>query len=152
MIQLYDTLSQQVRPLDFPAGTVTMYVCGITPYDTSHLGHARVAVVYDTLRRFLEWMGLEVRYAQNVTDIDEPLFERAKRDGVDWRTLGEQQTQRYLDSLAQLNVARPGIYVKATEAIPEMIPRIAALIAQGHAYVRNGTVYYSVTSWPDFGE
>src|SRR5690349_25163338 len=106
MMRLYDTLSQDCKDLTFPDGTVKVYVCGITPYDTSHLGHARVAVVYDTLRRFLEWTGLRVRYVQNITDIDDPLFERAKRDGVDCRDLGDQQTARYLQSLAQLNVQR----------------------------------------------
>src|SRR6476661_1913738 len=100
-MRLFDTLTASVKTLDFPDGMVRMYVCGVTPYDTSHLGHARVAVVYDTLRRFLEWSGLRVRYVQNVTDIDEPLFERAIRDGVDWRALGDQQTAVYLDSLAR---------------------------------------------------
>ncbi len=150
-MRLYDTLSQQETPLEFADGVVKMYVCGITPYDTSHLGHARVAVVYDTLRRFLEWTGLQVRYVQNITDIDDPLFERALRDGVDWRDLGDQQTERYLHSLAQLNVDRPEFYIKATSEIPAMIPIIARLIDLGHAYTRDGAVYYRIASQPDFG-
>jgi L-cysteine:1D-myo-inositol 2-amino-2-deoxy-alpha-D-glucopyranoside ligase len=151
-MRLYDTLSQDCKDLTFPDGTVKMYVCGVTPYDTSHLGHARVGIVYDTLRRFLEWLGLRVRYVQNITDIDEPLFERAKRDGEDWRTLGDRQTAYYLESLARINVPRPELYIKATEEIPAMIPRIAKLIETSHAYVRNGTVYYSIASDPKFGE
>src|SRR6476646_1923057 len=127
-MRLFDTLTASVKTLDFPDGTVKMYVGGVTPYDTSHLGHARVAVVYDTLRRFLEWTGLRVRYVQNITDIDDPLFERAARDGVDWRVLGDQQTERYLHSLAQLNVERPEFYIKATAEIPAMIPVISRLI------------------------
>lgn len=151
-MQLYNTLSQRVEELTFPDGVVRMYVCGITPYDTSHLGHARVSVVYDTLRRYLESQGLQVRYVQNVTDIDEPLFERARRDGVDWRELGAQQTQRYLDSLARLNVEKPQFYVPATSVIPQMLPIIAQLIELEHAYVRNGTVYFRAASYPHFGE
>ena len=151
MIQLYDTLSQQVQSLEFPDRTVRMYVCGITPYDVSHLGHARVAVVYDTLRRYLEWTGLRVLYVQNITDIDEPLFERANRDGVDWRVLGEQQTARYLAALARINVPRPEFYIKATEEIPEMIPRIARLVELGRAYERDGSVYFSIAADPTFG-
>lgn len=150
-MRLYDTLSQEETPLAFADGVVKMYVCGITPYDTSHLGHARVAVVYDTLRRFLEWTGLQVRYVQNVTDIDEPLFERAQRDGIGWRELGDQQTARYLQSLAQLNVPRPEFYIKATAEIPAMIPVIRRLLDLGHAYIRGGSVYYRIASQPDFG-
>ncbi|HMA35130.1 MAG TPA: cysteine--tRNA ligase [Chloroflexia bacterium] len=150
-MRLYDTLSQETQTLEFPDQTVKMYVCGVTPYDTSHLGHARVAVVYDTLRRFLQWTGLQVRYVQNVTDIDEPLFERAQRDGVSWRELGDRQTAYYLASLARLNVARPEFYIKATDEIDEMIPRIARLLELGHAYTRDGAVYYRVASKPDFG-
>ncbi|HUS16080.1 MAG TPA: cysteine--tRNA ligase [Chloroflexia bacterium] len=150
-MRLFDTLSREVKALDFPDDTVKMYVCGVTPYDTSHLGHARVAVVYDTLRRYLEWTGLRVLYVQNVTDIDEPLFERALRDGVSWRELGDRQTAFYLDALARINVPRPEFYIKATDEIDEMIPRIASLVESDHAYVRDGAVYYRIRSKADFG-
>ena len=116
-MRLYNTLSQQVETLDFPDGVVRMYVCGITPYDTSHLGHARVAVVYDTLRRFLEHAGHDVRYVQNVTDIDDPLFERADRDGIPWDELGTGETERYLEALATVNVPKPRFSVRATDTI-----------------------------------
>ncbi len=151
-MRLYDTRQQDYVNLDFPDDTVRMYVCGVTPYDTSHLGHARVAVVYDTVRRFLEWTGRRVLYVQNVTDIDEPLFERAIRDGVDWRTLGDQQTARYLAALARINVPKPEFYIKATDEIGAMIPLIARLVELGHAYPVNGSVYYDSRSLPDFGE
>src|SRR5262245_40017534 len=131
-MQLYDTLSQTLTPVEGAAGVVRMYVCGITPYDTSHMGHARVGVVFDTLRRALEWTGLRVYYVQNITDIDEPLFERAQRDGVSWRELGDQQTARYLAALAEIHVPRPEIYIKATDEIPAMLPIIARLIELGH--------------------
>ena len=150
-MRLFNTLTQNVEPIDFPDGVVRMYVCGITPYDTSHMGHARVGIVYDTLFRYLQYTGCEVRYVQNITDIDDPLFERAKRDGVDWEVLGKQQTERYLRSLARVNVPRPPYYVPATEVIEDMQPIIQTLIDQGHAYASGGAVYYSVKSFPEFG-
>ncbi len=151
-MRLFNTLTQTVEPIDFPDGIVRMYVCGITPYDTSHMGHARVGVVYDTLFRYLEYIGCEVRYVQNVTDIDDPLFERAKRDGIEWEVLGKQQTERYLRSLASINVPRPPFYIPATEVIDDMQPIIQSLIDKGHAYTAGGAVYYSVKSFPEFGE
>lgn len=151
-MQLYNTLTQRVEQLDFPDGIVRMYVCGITPYDTSHLGHARVAVVYDTLRRYLEYSGYEVRYVQNVTDIDDPLFERANRDNIHWKDLGDRETERYLLALARVNVPRPPFYIRATEVIDIMQPIIQKLIDTGYAYVADGAVYYSVKSFPQFGE
>lgn len=151
-MQLYNTLTQRVEQLDFPDGIVRMYVCGITPYDTSHLGHARVAVVYDTLRRYLEYSGYEVRYVQNVTDIDDPLFERANRDNIHWKDLGDRETERYLQALARVNVPRPPFYIRATEVIDIMQPIIQKLIDKGYAYVADGAVYYSVKSFPQFGE
>ena len=151
-MRLYNTLSRQVEQLDFPDGIVRMYVCGITPYDTSHLGHARVAIVYDTLRRYLEHLGLDVRYVQNVTDIDDPLFERADRDHVAWDELGNRETERYLQALAQVNVPKPRFFVRATEMIDGMQPIIKRLIEKGHAYIADGAVYYSARSFPDFGD
>ncbi len=151
-MRLYNTLTRRVEDVEFPSGVVRMYVCGVTPYETSHLGHARVGVVYDTLVRYLRSQGLEVRYVQNVTDIDEPLFERARRDGVSWQELGEQQTQHYLESMARINVEKPAYYVRATSVIPQMQQAIARLLELGHAYVRNGAVYYHAASKPDFGE
>ena len=151
-MRLYNTLSQQIETLDFPDGIVRMYACGITPYDTSHMGHARMAIVYDTLRRYLEHAGHDVRYVQNVTDIDDPLFERANRDGIAWDLLGNRETERYLQALAQINVPRPRFFVRATEVIDEMQPIIQRLIDLGHAYTAGGAVYYSVKSFPAFGE
>ncbi|GAC1384299.1 MAG: cysteine--tRNA ligase [Herpetosiphon sp.] len=150
-MRLFDTRSQEYEDLQFPDGIVRMYVCGITPYDTSHLGHARVGVVYDTLRRFLEWRGLHVQYVQNVTDVDDPLFERARRDHVDWRELGERETQRYLASLGRLHVERPSTFVKATSVIDDIVANVGRLVELEHAYAVDGWVYYSVATQADFG-
>jgi L-cysteine:1D-myo-inositol 2-amino-2-deoxy-alpha-D-glucopyranoside ligase len=150
-MQLFNTLSQSIEKLSFPDGVVRLYVCGITPYDTSHLGHARVSIVYDTLRRYLQSQGLQVRYVQNVTDIDDPLFERAKRDDLDWKELSQQQLDRYLQAMMRLNVMMPDHLVRVTEVVPLMLPQIEQLIELGHGYVRNGAVYYRVASNPSFG-
>lgn len=151
-MRLYNTLSQEIEQIDFPDGIVRMYVCGITPYDTSHMGHARVGIVYDTLQRYLEYLGNEVRYVQNVTDIDDPLFERALRDGIGWDVLGDRETERYLQALARVNVPKPELYIRATAVIDDMMPIIQRLIDLDHAYVSDGAVYYSVKSFPKFGE
>jgi len=151
-MQLYNTLTQQIEPLHFPDNVARMYVCGITPYDTSHLGHARVAVVYDTMRRYLQSQGITVRYVQNITDIDDPLFERARRDGVSWKALGEQQTERYLAALGALNVRLPDHLVRVSDSIADMLPCIEQLVATEHAYVCDGAVLYRAASFPRFGE
>lgn len=150
-MQLYDTMTRQIEPLVFPDNVARMYVCGITPYDTSHLGHARVAVVYDTLRRYLESRDVAVRYVQNITDIDDPLFERARRDNVPWNELGQQQTERYLEALRALNVQMPDHLVRVSDVIADMLPVIEHLVASEYAYVRNGAVLYRAASFPNFG-
>lgn len=151
-MELFNTLSQRVEPLRPLGDTVTLYVCGITPYDTTHLGHAFINVVYDTLVRRLQWDGCSVNYAQNVTDIDDDILRKARELGVPWDELGRRETQRYLDDLRALNVEPPTHYIWATQAIPRMISLIEALIERGYAYVVDGWVYFSIESDPDFGE
>jgi cysteinyl-tRNA synthetase len=151
-MRLFNTLSQSVEPLDPVDDRVTLYVCGITPYDTTHLGHAFINVVYDTLVRYLRWRGLAVRYVQNVTDIDDDILRKAKELGLAWDELGARETQEYLADLRALNVAMPDYYVKASDETAQMIRLIEALLAKGLAYVRDGWVYYAVRRDPDFGK
>ncbi|NJK81776.1 MAG: cysteine--tRNA ligase [Chloroflexaceae bacterium] len=150
---LYNSYSARkeefVIPTDRP---VTVYVCGVTPYDTTHMGHARTYLVFDVLIRYLRWKGAEVIYCQNVTDIDDPLFERAKRDGVDWRKLAELHTAQFLDDTMAMNMLRPTYYPKASHEIPSMIEIIEHLVAEGYAYVREGNVYYSIDRAEAFGQ
>src|SRR5262249_56760974 len=94
-MQLFNTLTQRLEALTPLGDEVTLYVCGITPYDTTHLGHALVNVVYDTLVRFLEWRGQPVKYVQNVTDIDDDILRKAREVGLDWRELGNREIARY---------------------------------------------------------
>ena len=153
-MRLFNTLSQEIEPVAISgdvAQPVTLYVCGITPYDTTHLGHAFINVIYDSLVRYLRWRGASVRYVQNVTDIDDDILRKARETGMAWDELGRRETKRYLDDLAALNVAMPDLYVRASDEIAAMTHMIEALLASGCAYIRDGWVYYSVQSDPQFG-
>ena len=131
---------------------VALYVCGITPYDAAHVGHAFTYVAFDTLARFLRWRGHEVVYCQNVTDVDDDMLRRAARDGEDFLALGRRETAAYLRDMDALNVARPTYLPRATEEVPSMVDMAAQLVAAGSAYVVDGTVFFDVTSHPGFGE
>jgi len=150
-MRLFNTLTQQIEELRPRGDSVTLYVCGITPYDTTHLGHAFINVVYDTLRRYLEWRGQPVTYVQNVTDIDDDILRKARERGLAWNELGRRETKRYLRDLRDLNVAPPDYYVRASEETTTMIALIEALLARNLAYVHDGWVYYRIKADPDFG-
>jgi L-cysteine:1D-myo-inositol 2-amino-2-deoxy-alpha-D-glucopyranoside ligase len=132
--------------------TVTLYVCGITPYDAAHVGHAFTYVAFDTLVRFLRRRGHEVRYAQNVTDVDDDMLRRAARDDEDYLKLGRRETASFLRDMERLNVARPTVLPKATEEIDQMVALVAELVAARHAYEVDGTVFFDVGTFPRFGE
>jgi L-cysteine:1D-myo-inositol 2-amino-2-deoxy-alpha-D-glucopyranoside ligase len=133
-------------------GRVTLYVCGITPYDAAHVGHAFTYVAFDTLARFLRARGHEVRYCQNVTDVDDDVLARAARNGEDYLALGRRETAAYLEDMDALNVARPGFFPNATEEIPAMVELAGRLVEAGNAYEVDGTLFFDVTSFPGFGE
>lgn len=143
-MKLFNTLSQAKEEFQPENNTVKIYVCGVTPDDPTHLGHAFTFVTFDTLIRFLKYKGYSVTYVQNVTDIDDPLFARAKQNGVPWNVLAEQRTAEHLASMDTLNVARPDFYIKATESVPDMIPIIQRLLDGGYAYISEGSVYCSI--------
>jgi L-cysteine:1D-myo-inositol 2-amino-2-deoxy-alpha-D-glucopyranoside ligase len=151
-MRLFDTLTQEKRTLDPLGEAVTLYVCGITPYDTTHLGHAWLNVVFDTLVRALRWEGRRVVYVQNVTDIDDDILRKARELGLAWDELGRRETQRYLKDLAALNCLMPDHYVAASAEIPRILKLVEALLANGHAYVRDGWVYYRVAADPGYGQ
>ncbi len=151
-MRLFNTLSQRIEPLDIRDQQVSLYVCGITPYDTTHLGHAFINVIYDSLVRYLRWRGAGVRYVQNVTDIDDDILRKARETGVAWDELGTRETERYLGDLRTLHVAMPDYYVHASAETAAMTAMIETLLAKGLAYLRDGWVYYSVAQDPDFGK
>ena len=147
---LHETSVNRVTAL--PAGdAASLYVCGITPYDATHMGHAATYVAFDLLNRTWRDAGRTVNYVQNVTDVDDPLLERATRDGVDWRELAAAQTALFHEDMEALNVLAPDNYIGAVEAIEWIVPQIEALVAAGVAYTvpgsdggPDGDVYFSV--------
>ena len=152
-LRLYDTSDRQVRPVA-PGSKATMYVCGITPYDATHLGHAATYLAFDLVHRQWLDLGHDVHYVQNVTDIDDPLLERAERDGVDWRELGDGEVELFREDMATLRILPPREYVGATEAIPEVVELVEKMLASGAAYVLDGEypdVYYRADATPQFG-
>ena len=150
---LNDTLSAAKKAV--PEGPIKLYVCGVTPYDTTHLGHAFTFVQFDALVRALRWLlpDREIAYVQNVTDIDDSILMRARKLGVDWRTLGDEQTAQYVVDMRNLGVADPTHLVRATSAIPTMIRLINALLERSAAYVaEGGSIFFRVRSFPRYGE
>src|SRR5262249_39502320 len=133
-------------------GRVSMYVCGPTPYDSPHLGHGRTAVVFDTIRRYLEWTGYALSYVSNVTDIEDKIIARAAQRGTTEPELVAEYEAEYWDQMDRLNVRRPDEMPRATEFIPEMQKLIAELVAAGTAYVVEGQgVYFQVDTFPAYG-
>ncbi len=142
-LRLYDTADRQVRPVT--AGrTATMYVCGITPYDATHLGHAATYLAFDLIHRLWRDIGHDVHYVQNVTDVDDPLFERAERDGVDWRELAAVEVALFREDMAALRVQPPHEYVAATEAVAEMVELVEKMLASGAAYSVDDAEYSDI--------
>ncbi|MCA1668001.1 MAG: cysteine--tRNA ligase [Thermomicrobia bacterium] len=150
-LRLYNTATQQIAPFTPRDEAVGLYVCGVTPYDTTHMGHAFTYVVFDTLARVLRRAGWAVTYVQNVTDIDDDILKRARETGKEWDELGREQTAQYETDSRALNIAPPTHFLRATDEIDQMIPLIATLIAKGHAYTAGGNVYFSVASDPEYG-
>jgi L-cysteine:1D-myo-inositol 2-amino-2-deoxy-alpha-D-glucopyranoside ligase len=153
-LALYDTARQAVRPTGPGPGGATMYVCGITPYDATHLGHAATYLAFDLVQRVWRDAGHRVRYVQNVTDIDDPLLERAARDSEDWVVLAMRETALFREDMASLRMIPPGGFRGAVESIPLIAERVMALLAASSAYRiedGSGDVYFDVAVAPRFG-
>lgn len=151
-MKLYNTLTRTKETLILKNNRVTLYVCGITPYDTTHLGHAFTYVSFDSLVRYLRSQGIEVIYTQNVTDIDDPLFERARKVGQNWQRLGQMWTQRYLADMKLLGVEPPTYYPKVTQEIPTIITIIKGIQAKGLTYQNGGNLYFDTSKDKDYGK
>jgi len=152
-MKLFNTSSQTketFQPLH--KDKVTMYVCGITPYDTTHLGHAFTYMAFDVLQRYLAFKGYHVTYTQNVTDVDDDLLRKAKEVGKDWQELGEFWTDKFVHDMKVLNITTPDHYVKATENIPTIISIVEKLIQQNVAYEKEGTVFFRTKRDPEYGK
>ncbi len=153
-MRLYNTMTGQVEEFT-PRGAnvpVTIYACGITPYDVSHLGHALVCLTYDVLGRYLRYQGFQTRYVQNVTDIDDDILKRAARDGIAWDELGRTQTDRYLATMDRLNILRPDVYARATEETEKMVEIIGGLLEDGLAYNKEGHIFFRTKKDAEYGK
>lgn len=155
-MQIFNSLTQKLeefRPLT--ENKVTIYVCGITPYDTTHLGHAFTYIFFDVLIRYLKFKGFKVTYTQNVTDIndrDTDILQRAKEQNISWRKLADFWTKRFLKDMTTLNWVKPTHYLKASEQIGSIIQIIELLLRKDLAYQRSGSVYLDIAKFPDYGK
>jgi len=152
-LRLYDSRRGEKLPFEpIHDKAVGLYVCGVTPYDTGHLGHAFTYVSFDVLHRYLLYLGYKVTYVQNLTDVDDDMLRKARELGEDYLELGNRNVTIFLTEMAALNWIPPDQLPRATQHIPQMQELIAALIAHGHAYVAEGHVYFDIDSRPQFGE
>jgi L-cysteine:1D-myo-inositol 2-amino-2-deoxy-alpha-D-glucopyranoside ligase len=152
-VQLYDTRTRRLADFAPADGrTVRLYVCGVTPYDTTHIGHALTYLTFDTLNRLCPRLGWRVRYVQNVTDVDDDIIRKAREVGEEWDRLGDRHVLQFQEDLNALNILPPAVYPRASEEIPEILTIITALMERGHAYERAGTVFFRVASDPDYGQ
>ena len=149
-LSLFDTASQSLSQIA-KKSKYRIYVCGITPYDATHLGHANTYLAFDLINRYLKATGSEVLYVQNITDIDDPLLERANREGIDWRELATSQIDLFRSDMVTLHILPPAHYIGAVEAIPLVIASIASLEEAGTVYRVDNDYYFKVRSDSEFG-
>jgi len=150
-LKLYNTLSREIQEFAPQGSQIGIYVCGITPYDTTHLGHAFTYSVADVLIRYLEYQGGAVRYVQNVTDVDDDLLRVAGERQEDWRRMGDRWTAHYIEDMAALNIRPPDVLPRATDVMPQIIESVEQLLQAGVAYVAGGSVYFDLKAWPAYG-
>ena len=150
-MKIQDTLSKNEKELD-TSSKVRIYVCGVTVYDESHIGHARTIIVFDVLRRYLESKGIEVEFIQNFTDVDDKIINRAKRENIRTSAISSRYIDNYYNDFDDLNVLRATKYPKATEHIQDMQNLIQSLVDKNIAYTSKNGVYFSVSKFPQYGK
>ena len=151
-LRIHNTLTRQKEPFEpMTPGQVRMYVCGITAYDLSHIGHARSALVFDVIRRYLEFKGYRMLFVRNFTDVDDKIIKRAEKESVSAGGLSERYIAEYQKDMGRLGILAATVEPKATEYIPQMIALIERLVARGFAYVVDGDVYFEVRRFPPYG-
>ena len=152
MLQLFDTAKGGVTPVELrEPGKVSMYICGPTVYGPPHVGHGRFSLVFDVLRRYLEWTGLDVTYVSNITDIDDRIIERAQREGRDWHDITQRCEAVWYRAMDELNVRRPDHDPHATAYVEQMVALIERLVARGAAYETSDGVYFTAERVDDYG-
>jgi cysteinyl-tRNA synthetase len=153
-VKVYNTLSARKEEFLPQGDEVRMYVCGVTPYDESHIGHGMSYIVFDVIRRYLQFRGYKVKYVQNITDIDDKIIDRANKLGISTHELAEKYTNSYFEDMDDLNilVTEDDKYPRATEEIPKIIEVIQGLVDKGYAYPAPGGVYFRVRNVTDYGK
>ena len=150
-MQLFNTEAGRKETFQPLGDVVKMYVCGLTPKNEPHLGHARLFAVNDTVRRYLEYRGYPVRYIQNFTDIDDKIIAAGLRDGIPPFEAAKRYTDAYFQVMGRLGIRPADEFTFVTQYIPQIIEMVEGLIAQGHAYAVDGDVFFSVPSFPAYG-
>ncbi|MFC1956932.1 cysteine--tRNA ligase [Chloroflexota bacterium] len=151
-MKVFNTLSGKKEEFLPPGSEVKMYVCGVTPYDECHIGHAMSYIIFDVIRRYLRFRGYRVKYVQNVTDIDDKIIDRAAQRGIPATELAQQYTDSFFRDMDALNIEQADSYPRATGEIDKIIEVIGGLIDKGYAYAAGGSVYFRVKSSPDYGK
>jgi len=152
-LTLYNTLTRRSEPFEpLESGKVRMYYCGVTVYDYCHLGHARACIVWDVVRRYLQWRGYEVTFIQNFTDIDDKILNRARQEGASMQEVAERFIKAYFEDMARLNIKEADAYPRATHTLDGIKRLVYELEQKGYAYPADGDVYYAVRQFPEYGK
>ena len=151
-VRVYNTLTRQKEEfIPKEPGKVSIYVCGVTPYNHPHIGNARPFITWDVIKRYLKFCGYQVHHVQNFTDIDDKIIRTANQEGVAWDTISSRYIASYFEVMDQLHVSRADSYPKVSDHIPEIIDMVKTLVSKGFAYEIDGDVYYSVEKFPSYG-
>ncbi len=152
-LRIYNTFTQKKEDfVPVTEGAASMYVCGVTVYDHCHIGHARSAIVFDTISRYLGTKGYKLTSVKNFTDIDDKIINKARAEGISWKEVSEKYIASFYEDMNALNILRPTYEPRATDHIDEMIGLVEALLSKGHAYKSEGDVYFSVESYKKYGQ
>lgn len=153
MIQFFNTLSGKLEPFKpITPGKIKLYTCGPTVYDYAHIGNFRAYIFEDLLKRFLVFMGYKVIHVMNITDVDDKTIKGANAEGVTLQEYTKKYTDSFFEDIKILNIAKADHYPKATEHIPDMVKMIQGLIQKGYAYKKDGSIYFSIAKFPDYGK
>ncbi|MDD5172306.1 MAG: class I tRNA ligase family protein, partial [Candidatus ainarchaeum sp.] len=151
-MRIFNSLSRTTEAFVPPKdGRIIMYVCGLTPYDSAHIGHARAYVSFDIIKRYLIKHGFKVYHIQNITDVEDKIIKRCKETGADPKALTEHNHAEALELFGQLNILQADVYPKVTEHIPEIIELVSLLVKKGAAYETETGVYFDISSFPSYG-
>ena len=152
-LKLYNTLTRRKEAFEpLEPGKVRMYYCGVTVYDYCHLGHARACIVWDVVRRYLQWRGYDVQYVQNFTDIDDKILNRARQEGSSMEAVADRFIQAYFEDMARLNIKEADAYPRATHTLDGIKRLVYELEQKGYAYPEAGDVYYAVRRFASYGK